>query len=92
MPIDCTFVRELRGADTGQYLLFTVDTPLVWNGRPAPHVILGGRLVGQPVERGGREFVINLAVVTDPAVATADAFRFDQAEYADIGRATNLTR
>ncbi|MES2643831.1 MAG: hypothetical protein V4850_30365 [Myxococcota bacterium] len=85
-------MRELRGADTGQYLLFTVDTPLVWNGRPAPHVILGGRLVGQPVERGGREFVINLAVVTDPAVATADAFRFDQAEYADIGRATNLTR
>jgi hypothetical protein len=35
VPFDCTLIRELHGPDRGQYILFSLDKPLVWKGRKA---------------------------------------------------------
>jgi hypothetical protein len=90
-PFDLTFVRVLRGPDRPDYMLFSLGKPVSWKGERATHMVLCARWVGTSIGPKVRDLPVNIAVVRDQALLSSSDLRFEQADYAAIGVATDVS-
>jgi hypothetical protein len=90
-PFDLTFARVLRGPDRPDYMLFSLGRPVTWKGQAATHMVLCARWVGTSIGPKARDLPVNIAVVKDRALLSSTDLRFDQADYAAIGIANDIS-
>ncbi len=91
LPIDITLIRSMCGADRSDYWLAKAEKTILWNAQSIQYLIVAGRFVGRPIQRGAGKIALNVAYVIDESLLQDEKLDFQKCAYVAICMAEELT-